>query len=60
MKLFILWLSLVNLAFAKTTPEEILQRADEIRNPSQSFFMQVEVLSGSDLSLFEVLSKRQR
>jgi outer membrane lipoprotein-sorting protein len=42
----------------KVTPEEILRKADEVRNPAQSYSMKVSVLSESkkdSLSLFEVL-----
>jgi outer membrane lipoprotein-sorting protein len=37
------------------TPEEILRKADEVRNPSESYFMKVTVTSdGEDRSAFEV------
>ena len=42
---------------AKADPAEILKKADEVRNPSDSYRMKVEVVSGkneSDRSVFEV------
>lgn len=36
------------------TPEQILQKADSIRNPSESYYMQVEVSDDDNKSLFDV------
>jgi outer membrane lipoprotein-sorting protein len=46
-------------AYAKVTPETILEKADAIRNPSKSFVMQVKISSrdGKDVSEFEVFTK---
>ncbi len=46
----------VSPAFA-VTPDEILRAADEIRNPSESFFMRVKVASSDGSSGFEVFTK---
>ncbi len=54
MKKILFLLCYLNLAWANFSADEILKRADEIRNPSESFFMQVEVVSNSDTSLFDV------
>jgi outer membrane lipoprotein-sorting protein len=37
------------------TAQEILERADKIRNPSDSYLMKVEVISNDKTSLFEVM-----
>lgn len=48
-----------NFAADKITPEKILEKADNIRNPKNSFIMEVEVISYAekDTSVFEVFTK---
>jgi outer membrane lipoprotein-sorting protein len=40
-----------------TSPDTILKNADEVRNPSQSFSMTVNLVSGNDTSKFDVKLK---
>jgi outer membrane lipoprotein-sorting protein len=43
------------LAFGSTAPDEILRRADSVRNPGETYLMKVEVTSkDSDKAVFEV------
>ena len=44
---------------SQPSPDEILRRTDEVRCPSESYFMEVEVISKSDDSVvkLEVLTK---
>lgn len=54
---FLFALAISTFAAAPLTPEEILQKADDVRNPAASYFMQAEVNSGEklqDQSIFDV------
>jgi outer membrane lipoprotein-sorting protein len=57
---FILFFCLLNSTFgvaANLHPDEILRKADEIRNPSESYLMEVELnngIQGDNRSVFEV------
>jgi len=50
-------LACFSLAALAVTPDEILRSADEIRNPSESFFMHVAVTGNDGSSSFEVYTK---
>lgn len=47
---------LATVGFA-LTPQDLLQKADAIRNPSESYQMQVEVTSGSQKNVFDIYLK---
>jgi outer membrane lipoprotein-sorting protein len=49
--------SALSLTALAATPDEILRAADDIRNPSESFFMQVTVVGKNGNSAFEVYTK---
>jgi len=58
MKYILSWLIFFCAAVGAITPEDIVERADRVRNPGESYYLKVEVKStGSDPSLFQVAIK---
>lgn len=48
------WFFFGQSVLANILPQEVIRRADEIRNPAEAYLMRVEVLSEEKNSLFEV------